>query len=84
MSVILRLKTFVSRLLWKVWPDFMVCRILNKMHHGQSVIIHGNYNFLPHIIGQCEFFLTKRELEDNNLMKQMEHDIVKKLLSLWY
>ena len=77
MSVILRLKTFVSRLLWKVWPDSMVCRILNKMHHGQSVIIHGNYNFLPHIIGQCEFFLTKRELEDNNLMKQMEHDIVK-------
>lgn len=77
MSLIVRIKSVVARVLWKISPDIMAKRQLGKMRKGKHIIIHGDYDFLPHIQENCQYFLNKEQMADNSYMDKIILDIVK-------
>lgn len=77
MSVLLRIKSILAHLAWRLVPDLMATRQVTKMQGGQRIFIHGDYDFMPHIMENCEFFLSKEQLADKILMDKTIHDIVK-------
>lgn len=77
MSLLFAFKQKVYDLFWLLLPNYMTSRTVRKMKRGQQILIHGGYDFLPHIQEQCKFFLSKEQLSDKNYMQSVEHDIVK-------
>lgn len=77
MSILFRVKTIIAHLAWKLFPDYMAGRRLKKMQNGTRIIIHPDYDFLPHIMENCQYFLTKEQLSDKHFMHKTCRDIVK-------
>ena len=77
MSLQLRIKTRLARIVWKLIPDSLTKRQVARMQSGGHIIIHGDYDFMPHIIENCKFFLSKEQLADKAFMEKNVHDIVK-------
>lgn len=77
MSILFRFKIIVSHLAWKIFPDYMAGRRLKKMQNGMQIIIYHDYDFLPHIKENCEYFLTEEQLSDRTFMQTTCRDIVK-------
>lgn len=59
------------------FPELIARWKIKQMNNGKKVIIHGNYDFMPHIMENCEFFLSKEQLADRTFMDKTIHDIVK-------
>ena len=77
MFQLVRIKSIVASLLWKVFPNIMAKRQIEKMKKGNHITIHGGYDFMPHILENCEFFLSKEQLADKKYMDGIIIDIVK-------
>lgn len=77
MSIISRAKVYIRRLLWKFESDYLAERKLMKLENGEHIIIHGGYDFLPHIEEQCSLFLSDEQLSDKEYMHHLKRDIVK-------
>jgi len=77
MFQLVRIKSVVASLLWKVFPNSMAKRQIEKMKKDYHITIHGGYDFMPHILENCEFFLSKEQLADKKYMDGMIIDIVK-------
>lgn len=75
--LLVRFKCIVVSLLWQVCPSFMAKQQVAKMRKGKHITIHGGYNFMPHILENCEYFLSKDQLADNKYMDGIIKDIVK-------
>ena len=77
MSIVTRIKSILLRSLWNIKPDFLASRQVKKLNKGVHITIHGGYDFLPHILENCEFFLSKEQLADKQFLDKVIHDIVK-------
>ena len=55
----------------------MAKRQIEKMRKGKHINIHGDYDFMPHILENCELFLSKEQFGDKAFMEKTIHDIVK-------
>lgn len=72
-----RIKNIVVSLLWRICPNYMAKRRVKNMRKGVKIIIHGYYDFMPHILENCEYFLTKGQLGNKRYMDRIIIDIVK-------
>lgn len=77
MSFVKSIKSILWRILWKAAPDYMTSKQVLKLRNGEHIIIHGDYDFMPHILENCKFFLSQQELADKKFMDKIVHDIVK-------
>lgn len=75
MSILSIIKAKLSNILFQIYPSFRVRKFMKKIQLGH-VEIYGGYDAYPHIIENCECFLSKEELENKTFMDKIIHDIV--------
>lgn len=71
-----KFKSLISKLLWICLPHLRAEYIVKKMQKGEKIIIHPDYDFLPHIKENCGYFLTKEQLADKSFLHRIIRDIV--------
>ena len=70
-----RIKLILSKILLGVFPHYMADRFIGKMRHT-PMSIYGGYDAYTHIMENCGYFLSEKEMEDKQFMQKTIHDIV--------
>lgn len=76
MSFIRIIKSKLKSILWDLFPDYFVSRFI-KQSQKETTYIYGGYETRSHIKENCEYFLTKEQLDNEKYMKEIFHDIIK-------